>query len=162
VKLNKDTWHGRNWEYWLKTSVAKRAYKYREDPWGRTRSPANLCIYFWVAVARTPWLKAVRNEKVQLAVMSIFIYAIAFVLGNVGFSEFLGMSPLFMFLINPLLALIAVGIVIACVTFGSFLIEKYRHRKYIHRKSEPNIVREYAKAKKSKVCPIIEFEDDRT
>lgn len=131
--------------------------------------PANLCIYFWVAILRGPWHRAMRwfSEHEAIAfftaiAMVIFIIGTAWNLFDPDISWWLPYTML----VSLLAGAVAAGF--AGLGIAYFVREKawpaYKHwlNKQEPREKkdkEPNIFKEHIKAKKSKVCPILEFEE---
>ena len=131
MKIKKDSWH------------------YRFIKWtGKDPSP-NLCNYFWQVVGPPLFVTLIAL---------LLVIAVAGMIFEHGWS-LLWMIPL------GLLGGAVLILIIASVALGyETLREKYFGPKPVkepkpEKEKKPNIFIEWLKAKKAKVCPILEFED---
>lgn len=153
MKINKGTNSYKRFEYWF-TSIGhvQRAKKFggaQRNLWGASIEPDNynvsLCQYFWAA-----------NLKYWFA-----RYGDA-ILGTVLGTGLLGILVLIHVIIiseGGLLALLAgygIGIGILLFLAACAMFADWRDRR---RYQEPSTAMQYVKAKKQRICPIIEFEE---
>lgn len=129
MKINRDTWH-----YWL--------YKVWVN--GRTSPTTNLCAYFWMVVF----------GAIEVALVSVL--ALAAVGGLGAFLYILGWHIYLSFRHHPIpSSLVALGVVsFVGVAYWWSLV-----RRPSDEPREPSLVWAYIEAKKSKVCPVVEFVD---
>lgn len=130
---------------------------------------ANLCMYFWAATVRGPalrvahWLGDHPGAAVPLFIISLILFVGGF--WNLLDSEVVWWHPY-------VWTAVAFAIIAAGATAFLFLsyvwtdkvwpaLRKRHYDKMNQPEPEkgPNIVMEHIKAKKSKMCPILEFED---
>lgn len=139
MKISKNTWH-------YKMVTERFCYT---NGW---RACNNLCLYFWQVVAR---------------------FLMGFALGLLAISPVVTVIAIITNYMPPLVTpFVATGLTFAalCMIAGViFIWEKtedlIRHTKWKRKSLEPkekkpNLLIEYIKAKKEKMCPIIEFEKD--
>ena len=126
--------------------IRSGSWHYRLWKWGRDNpnsQPVDLCRYFW----------HIMLVKIMLPMTSLVI-----VLSLLGFLIFLVVTHLFQ--ASVILATVA-GI--ALLFGGSIYLDKRSKDKKEGRPvvvKEPGIVRQYLKARKAKVCPLIEVIDE--
>ena len=102
----------------------------------------NLCRYFWRLVGR-------------LAIFLVFLFLALYVPFFVGYLVYL-------FCVGPFISnVIMASFVVLSIALSTMVIKVFRKKlgKPIGTFGENNIVVEYIKAKKRKVCPIIEYVD---
>ena len=115
------------------------------------KESTNLCRYFW---------RTVRNLIVTTAILSFIVFCLA------------GITIFVVRYINNLIVLdtavlIATGIVfliLLIIALGIFIFVKYQDRQDKIEfgeivPKEPGLVKSFVKAKKSKVCPMIQYID---
>lgn len=181
MKVNKSSWHYRVFDWWVNTSEAKRARKYQDrevfkyyeegderDPDGWTSGryvhvsgdPVSLCPYFWIVVLRAPlyWLFNTKPGIILFGLIAFFTAwtAVTFVGGNAWW-----VFPAWAFGLAAATAVVVALSGLIAVGWDKFKDwnDKRKHSKPKVEK-EPSLVTEFVKAKKSKVCPILEFEED--
>jgi large-conductance mechanosensitive channel len=121
------------------------------DGWTPSRS---LCIYFWQVVARFCWC---------LFVMSLVVSPLAtFIVMGTGTFE---SSSLLVRLYSSVGAMISIfyifilfAFIVFCIVEGVKWVNSKFPREHKEPK-EPSIIIEYIKAKKAKVCPMLNFTD---
>jgi hypothetical protein len=160
MNISRDTWHAKSFDYWKRksTSELKRQFngqsmsndRYTPRMFGGDglKRPVTLCSYFWIAVLRSPLLRlthlAQDNPKVSIpSLLLIAMLAMGF-LGLLAEGTFIG-GLLFFF---GMLGLIAAFL--GLMYTGAVVSEKASERG--------GLLPEYVRAKKRKVCPIIEFD----
>lgn len=155
MRLSKDTWHYRNYELWLDRSEFLKAHELRNG-----YRQIDLCTYirialFWGPIRRIPrWCDAH-----PIAAIGIVFSVVWVTLGGL-ISLDSDMTLFQAFILYPAIVfslLIALaGVVMGVYYLGEWLVD----RKETVEKAQPNIIFEHIKAKKRKVCPLIEFEHD--
>jgi hypothetical protein len=128
MEIRKNKWH-----YHLYTMGFENAYC--------GEGPTNLCSYFWRVVYGT----------IKVVIIAAVLLGILFGAGVIIFKWPFESSSL----------IVAVAL---CITFSynqvrikNFFYAK-RHREFVNDEvREPGLLRSYIKAKKDKVCPLIEF-----
>ncbi len=121
-----------SWHYWLyKTSFEHTAYSHK---------PTNLCPYFWRVVAG--------GSKVLI--VAAFAAAILFIIG-------------WCFYTHTAWSIAATVLITAIVAASSFQDEirnffsSTENEGEVAETPEPGLIRSWLKAKKDKVCPVIEL-----
>lgn len=138
MKVNKNSWH-------YKVLSEKFCFMGGWDEWNISSS---LCVYFWQVVFRL-----FTGVGLGLLVLSPF-FSWTLIILDLTFSSILGALLTVMGLLVTFAApFLGTLFVVVCV--GEFIKNKLPRREY--KEKEPNLIVEYIKAKKNKVCPIIEF-----
>lgn len=130
---------------------------------------ANLCMYFWAAVLRGPTLRAANwlGDHPGVAAPLIAASLTLFIGGfwNILDSEIVWWLP-YVLIAGGILGVVVGGFLGLGVAYGLSQHVWPRVRLWYHRRKkqpvpekEPSIVIEHIKASKSRVCPILEFED---
>lgn len=143
--------------------ISRKSWHYRvvEDVYSVPHQ--NLCIYFW-QVASALVVRALHIGFllfIACFVVMFFAVPITWGIGELGWIEpvvetEIAMVPI---AIMSMAAVAALGIfLMSCI---KYLIEEYQY-KWKKKKlvaKEPNLVVEYIRAKKQKVCPTLKFKD---
>lgn len=175
MQLSKDTWHYRNFEAWQKkTRTIRNAdllppHNRRNIAWVHhgdkpARQP-DLCTYTRIVLLYGPayrlggWLH--RHDWVAPALMLTFLYGFFVVYGYAVAAEEGYSGWWFPWLVVPAVVFGMVAVAFAGIAGFFFTLDKIKNRRRRARSqpSEPNVIGEYLKARKSKVCPIIEFKE---
>jgi len=112
----------------------------------------NLCVYFWQSV------RGFLLSIVALALVCLLVCAICFMLAA-PFMPLMVVEALF-----ALIAWIILGFVIRSLFLETIskdhclMIDVFAKLKSKEKEGKPNIVKEYLKAKKQKICPTLTFE----
>lgn len=148
--------------------INERSWHYRFNVWRssewKTKRKKTLCSYFWFTV-------------LNIALFSAFVAAIILILATVGngmcqdyvnqsFYDVYSLPLYFQLPLFPVIAIIGMAVVIALVmmVFGSlygiramlvWVINRLENKS--GHKSNPGLIVSFIKAKKAKVCPLIEF-----
>lgn len=154
MRVNKNTKAYQRFEWWFRRLHAdQRAKKFGGDwkrtDWGYSKNIDNynvsLCSYFWAAYFKYwfarygDWIMGTLLGTIALTFFGIAHYGL-YVSG--GWLAILGFYGILLGLLGA-----AAGI--------AFIADLRDRRRF----SEPSAFTEYYKAKKQKVCPIIEFEE---
>ncbi len=141
MKISKDSWH------------------YRLFCRANVMPSSSLCIYFWQAVF-------LLTQNILLAIAGLFIVSIGLsplaLLFDVDVpANVVSTSILFWIAI---LICVAVVVVPETVRKSLMLIGRAKNKVRVYampdeKPKEPSLVTEWLKAKKDKVCPVIEFKD---
>ena len=176
MELSKDTWHYRNFEVWKSRSrsrrhrdlrIGDRAYDYTEQTWNvkPPRQP-DLCTYTRIVVLYAPFHRLGRfhdkHEWFQNLCTFIFLYLIALIMGFAILTVDEVNLPVWSAFVFPFIFYPAVGGIVLSVVWCKQKLDDWAERTPVdkpQKKKQPNVVLEYVKAKKRKICPIIEFED---
>ena len=127
----------------MKVRINTSSWHYRLIYNSDFRVPGNLCAYFWKVVFLVVW------------------YIVASVV------VFIGVFAALMAMLLPLFGVyIGAGLIATVVLYvmlGSILIDLYRETDHYRARAtnstaDANIAIEWVKAKKNKVCPMLEFE----
>ena len=126
--------------------INKNSWHYKMNYEFSERLPKTLCSYFWTTVIRTLLLlvfsAAILTTLIILISPLALLFDIKHPMQEVSFSIYGLMFALFL-----------------CLFIGA-KVENYKRNKYLIRPyKKPNILWDYLKAKKEKVCPFLEFED---
>lgn len=210
MKLSTDTWHFRNWEYWLDNSISTLSSKYKKqwitkiysfeyeqydmsvyqdyilekvdsgtNIYSKAEFQPNLCAYFWVAVLRSPVLRSSKNlsqwgyDHQGALFLSLITLATLFLgtLVNFVYSDLGAWWHPYLFVAAFFAGVIALFFL--CLGLSHLMsevlwpkIEERRDRKNsqerVQQEKGPSIFVEHLKAKKKKVCPILEFEESNS
>lgn len=142
--------------------VNKNSWHYRFNVWRtnewKTERKKTLCSYFWFTVFNI----------VLVSLMVVGIIGLLSLIGGSANGELIkhGYDVLFPVL-YPLLGVLVVaaaicfgvavvGVIWAIVAGYQWGVQKYKINRRV---SEPGLMISFIKAKKSKICPIIEFKD---
>lgn len=149
MEISRKSWHYR---------VVKAVYGYANQ---------SLCIYFWQVVSAL----VVHAFHILFILFILFVAAFAFAffavpitwgIGELGWIEpvvpfEIAVVPIFVITVAVLAAALIIGI-----NTTKYLYEEYRYKRNRKKKlvaKEPNLVVEYWRAKKQKVCPTLKFKD---
>tara|TARA_B100001105_G_C22334864_1_gene418582 strand:- start:212 stop:673 length:462 start_codon:yes stop_codon:yes gene_type:complete len=152
ITFSKKSWHYKFNEF----------FEYKDGPWLDARDCKSICTYFWSTVWNMAW---------SVLILGI-LYILTLLVGAAALDGCLGVNvselPLW-YLYVWLVGIVTLVIVftISFVTFfGVFtgydkLTDKIKNRNSDENNvdKQPNIFVEWVKAKKSKVCPMIEFKE---
>ncbi len=157
MKISKNSWH-----YKMLKQGAFGCFNHYK--------PSNsLCLYFWQVAfqigALFLWLPLMGFLFVSVfAVGPLLLVATWFLAGELLTSHE-AMMQILPEMLAPLIAAGVIGLILyaaAIVAFScaglSILSKKIRANQVVD--SKPSLVIEYVKAKKQKICPILEFTDD--
>lgn len=131
MKIRSDSWHYRLWRFG------------RESPYSK---PVDLCRYFW-HILLVKIMLPLALVAVVLLLFGLLIYVIATNL-----------------VISTMVAL-GIGALIVLVIFGVVLDRRANAKEALYgpkpkKVKEPSLVREFLKARKQKICPLIEVIDE--
>ena len=150
MKVNENSWH-----YKMVT--------YNDGPY--TTLPMTVCGYFWAVV----WaiVKRVGSILRIVSVVSLFAFAIGSVFNFifVGVQDGQGAFQLVSLVTGAFIIIVmTIGAVLGFIIFliagiHILILHMIACRKYPKKKvdKKPNLVVEYLKAKKNKVCPLVEY-----
>ena len=144
MNLSKNTWHFK---------VVEDEFCFMEG-WDASRS---LCLYFWQVVMRLFF-----GIGLGLLAVSPLVTIITYVTDTTHSAPFLIHFYSFIGFIVSFFYFFVLGITICCCTIeGVKWVARKFPRKYKEPKEpkEPSIIIEYIKAKKAKVCPMLNFTD---
>jgi hypothetical protein len=99
----------------------------------------SLCLYFWQSV----WSVLVIFLFFPLVLLIVFLFAL---------------TPFISVFLEPLRSAGFAAAIIEVVMLVGFWLE-YRKQTYPKKHQEPTVIGEYIRAKKEKICPILEFVD---
>jgi hypothetical protein len=143
--VKRNTWHYRAWEFYhrcfgtIKTRIR----------WKRIE-PTNLCSYIRVVI-----LYNLINLTWVVGCYGIAAYALFYLATAILAADAVILSGLWMML-WVMLGMVALFSIVAIVVLGIFGITKATET--VKRLANDNILFQYVKAKKTKVCPLIEVE----
>jgi hypothetical protein len=144
MNISKNTWH---------FGVVADDFFFMEG-WYPSRS---LCLYFWQVVIRLFF-----GISIGLLAASPLSTIINYATDTLRSSPFLVEFYSFIgFLVGCFYLFVAVIFILACVVQAVKWVNSKFPRKHIEPKEpkEPSIIIEYIKAKKAKVCPMLNFTD---
>jgi len=120
------------------------------------REPKSLCTYFWTLVLVLTLKGIVCSFGIFMVVLALTLlfYVPGWSLFHLQFSELLYISALTW--VGA--AFVGRSYWLNCTPSGKRYKEKRNIKKDGKKESEPNILLEYLKAVKNKVCPIINYE----
>lgn len=148
VKLSTDTRHYRNYRQWLRRSQSNLSL----DLWAERRQ-LDLCTYARIQLLRVPFMKmglfSNRHPALSGGTFLVSMYLLV--------AAAMAADPEFSFVYGLFAAGIIFGTVagVAVLVIGLFL-----GAEYLRQGRKDSIIPEYIKARKSKVCPLIEFEEE--
>jgi len=188
MKISADTWHARNWHFWLEKSHSFKKEQFISktfsvfDPesgdWNiatKERRQPDLCTYTRIVMFYSPMLRFSRFhdrlkdfQRLTLdALIVIFLFGTFFhlvalidstlnpswwlpyaigIVGTLGVAAFFGIVFTFLWLVLDVI---------------KPAMSSLRHKEDSE-SNRPNILIERVKARKRKVCPLIEFEEKVT
>lgn len=167
VTLNKDTWHYRNFKAWQWNTGS-----YRHHSLARGKRQPDLCTYTRIVLFYGSWYRLKGWFKDHPIVNASFwvsvLYALSVVFGHViarenGYSQWF---PYYLFFL--IVGACGVGLLFVVTFFWTLekIEGKIKHRRRLKaeglledEESRFYVFTEYAKAKKSKICPLLEFEE---
>jgi hypothetical protein len=132
--------------------ISRYSWHYRFNEWftynisGGKVEKSSLCPYFWATVSR-------------LVVMAVFAASVITVVGMIGLGVALLGIATFTGNFAPLIILVSVIAVIAFILFLSVRKEENGYIFLNPERSDDSLVVNFAKAKKNKVCPMIQYID---
>lgn len=124
----------------------------------------SLCVYFWQVVSAL----IVRAFHIGfLLFMACFVFGffavpITWGLGELGWIEHVVPGEVAAVPIAIMSIALAAALVIFLMSVIKYLFEEYQYKRNRKKKlvaKEPNLVVEYIRAKKQKVCPTLKFKD---
>lgn len=151
MKINKDTWHYETFRWWERNSFSEFASARR---WRHTAPPISLCRYFWIVMLYVPLMWLLRGKS-AVALWVVAAFGLLSVMAK-GIAAEQGISFWLAFLQ-------VAGVVTAIIVGGLLLLFIAAAISTSWRKLDegnPSLASEYISAKKRKVCPIIEFEEE--
>lgn len=154
MELSKNTWHARNYNAWLLNSRTRRA---RATRYGDR--PVELCSYVRIALFWGFFRRFGERIFASLfaLVFTAMVLAWAWLVGDSVYNFGAWWLNL---LAGAGTVLVGAAILFGMVASVVTAIEWYKDRPYKEGPShEPNVVVEAIKAKKRRICPIIELKD---
>jgi ABC-type uncharacterized transport system permease subunit len=136
MKINRQARHYKRYDYWLHNSDSLRALRLLDGIGQLT-----LCNYFWIVTLRSPGLWLWKHPWLGWPV-TIAVGHVPIILLGVATNDLFGT------LIGAYAGVVLIGLFFAFV-YGSVVFSE---------NAKAEVLREYIKAKKHKVCPFIEFE----
>jgi hypothetical protein len=159
VQINKNSWHFR----WLKLIhfVSEQTeYHYSSDRGAFTtivvKAPQSICPYFWMLVGS--FLLTLIGIATAIVVIAAILLLVVLVLVLV-------MNVVLVLTDHPrdTLWILILAVMVLLVIKYRFVVRHYNFPKFPKRESPSTgliyVVRNYIKAEKNKVCPLIEFVD---
>lgn len=116
----------------------------------------NLCLYFWSVIFR--FIQGISTYLVLASPIVSLI--VVFLMDSQNVPLFVGLWAFTGFIVSGItlvFALVFIGVIV--VDYSNKLIKKHSP-KTSKKEKKPNLFIAYIKAKKQKICPIIEFKDD--
>lgn len=173
MRVDPRTWHARRFDHWRANLPKWHRWSLENEKGPRTVS---LCPYFWVVVVWAPiarfmeWLAEENflddfdwRKALQFSFGVVLLPAL--VLGFIGWAGFmLGLLAYYLWLnlLGTLLWILAIlgGVLVALLIGVGLLVlhDRRSSRKDDAPAGAPSMVKEWAVAKKQKVCPLIEFD----
>lgn len=153
--INKTAWHFRWLKFcrfisvysWQAYDVVNKEYVTRYD----VRAPQSVCPYFWLLMLS--FVATLATVGFALTALAVVLWIVAAIIVAAL------LHPATMFVIFSALALLGGSVVV--MIYGYRLMRKFevaqRTAEVIKKPKQPSIVWAFVKAKKSKVCPLIEF-----
>lgn len=152
MNLNKNSWHYRNFDAWKNGSHSRKHGDLRRGD----RQP-DLCTYTRIALVYGPtrrvgrWLR--RMPEWLGVVLTVLVAYVAVT------AAYLPSFPLLTAMYASLMLFLLMTAVVALASAVLYLIFIIKEDLDDFRDREPSLVTSYVKAKKSKICPLIEFEE---
>mgnify|MGYP000427424455 CR=1 FL=1 len=151
MKVNKNSWHYR---------------AITEETLGVTGVGSNfvsssLCIYFWQVVSSIVFKGAVLLGVLPVVLAVSVVLPLSSLVGSMVTGNIIGGDLGLIILLAEMVATMVGLLLLGC----GALIDKYRdyrYEKFMEEPidKEPSLVAQYIKAKKDKICPIIEFVEE--
>ena len=145
MKVNKNSWH-----YRLLTGDIFGIQGV--NSWNVSSS---LCLYFWQVVFMLLWKGVALFFLTPFVINSLLILPLVSTLGLITTGVIVQGNTGLTVLVMELIVIIVVVIVLAGLSLYTFLKDKTDLADVVEK--DPNLFVEYIKAKKNKLCPIIEF-----
>jgi hypothetical protein len=135
--------------------ISKQSWHYKANLWDYPHN--NLCQYFW-QVALSIGVRIVGWGLLLLAgFICLFILSYPFLIGfNVAEVTF-NMHMMISSIVGWLISMTLVGYYIDYRYYDNRLVKYLKRRKKAKENKEPGLVGAYLKAKKEKICPVLEF-----
>ena len=152
ITFKKNSWHYR-FNKWVAKSES--------GPWINVTGCKSICPYFWDTVWNIIWV----------FIFTVILYLILSMLGasvlSVEYPTFEDFSWLWLVGLGTIVVLALVCLIVVLVCYFSVEYTKKGYNKVFSENKEgeseeykePNVFIEWIKAKKAKVCPMIEFKD---
>lgn len=149
MKVNKNSWH-----YRLLTGdiFGIQGVNY----WNVSSS---LCLYFWQVVFVLLWKGVALFFLIPFVINALLIMPLVSTLGVITTGVMLQEDTGLIILVIELIVIIGFVITWAELSLYTFLKDKTDLAEVVEK--EPNLFVEYIKAKKNKLCPIIEFVEEK-
>jgi fatty acid desaturase len=155
MKIRKDSWH---WKVFLNWERRKK----RADYYSRYRRPTNLtlCKYFWTVMFFAPMRWFYQREG-KVKPWAVFIATVG-VTGWAFMCYDAFLDAWYWTFVPALMPFLFLGAVVGAVLLLQWLVDRRDTDILSHgsEPKEPGLVGSYIKAKKNKVCPILEVVDD--
>lgn len=148
MKVNKNSWH-----YKLLTGDIFGIQGV--NSWNVSSS---LCLYFWQVVFMLLWKGVALFFLTPFVINSLLILPLASIFGLITTGVIVQGDTGLTVLVMELIVIIVFVIVWAGLSLYTFLKDKTDLAEVVEK--EPNLFVEYLKAKKNKLCPIIEFVEE--
>ena len=145
MKVNKNSWH-----YRLLTGDIFGIQGV--NSWNVSSS---LCLYFWQVVFKLLWKGVALFFLTPFVINSLLILPLVSTLGLITTGVIVQGDTGLTVLVMELIVIIVFVIVLAGLSLYTFLKDKTDLADVVEK--DPNLFVEYIKAKKNKLCPIIEF-----
>lgn len=145
MKVNKNSWH-----YRLLTGDIFGIQGV--NSWNVSSS---LCLYFWQVVFMLLWKGVALFFLTPFVINSLLILPLVSTLGLITTGVIVQGDTGLTVLVMELIVIIVFVIVLAGLSLYTFLKDKTDLADVVEK--DPNLFVEYIKAKKNKLCPIIEF-----
>lgn len=172
MKVKYGTWHAKRYERWRSRLPDWHPWSFGHE---KGVKHTTLCNYFWVAILWAPiarfmeWLAQEYPDDFDWRRALQFAFGVlllpVLVLGLIGMTGYgLGLLAYYLWLnwLGTLLWILAGlgGLLVAVVVAAGLLVlhDRRSSRKDGASSDEPSLVKEWAVAKKQKVCPLIEFD----
>lgn len=177
MELSKDSWHYRNFQVWQNNTrtlrngdlvpLERRRPLAMFDYEGPARRP-DLCTYTRIVMLYAPFYRlgnfVHRHEgffaALGAAIIATFFYLYAVMLTLTFFGE---NQPWFVqWVIGPVAFLALAAVILSIPTAVRFIRDRRQswEKEEVKREPKTKVVVEYIKARKSKVCPVLEFKDE--
>lgn len=163
MKLDKNSWHAR---FWCK--AYDESYNFL---------PTNLCSYFWDIVWAIVWLPFTwwtyfwdsvdyHVERIKYGALGTYIIMMLGMMGDGIAKTKFNQGGVWSFIwgipIGAAIFCLVLAVIASLVFTVRFAIRNTIDKpKKIKQQKSPNILSEYIKAKKKKLCPIITWEDQK-
>lgn len=148
MKVNKNSWH-----YRLLTGEI-----FGIEGINSWNVSSSLCLYFWQVVFALLWKGVALFFLIPFVINALLIMPMTFILGWITTGVMLQGDTGLTKLVIELIVIIGCVITWAGLSLYTFLKDKTDLAGVVEK--EPNLFVEYIKAKKNKLCPIIEFVEE--